>query len=164
MKHFHFWIATFLGIGKIPFAPGTWASLVAVPLFFHLIDYPLIHVGTLVVVYFLGVYTTGQYAKNIGETDPRSAVMDEVLGMGVAMLVIPRDGPFLFDIHFSLLNVYVIMAIVLFRLFDIWKPPPIRRIEKLPGGWGIMTDDLVAGLYALVWVHIGYILVGFINQ
>jgi phosphatidylglycerophosphatase A len=151
MKHVHFWIATFLGIGKIPFAPGTWASLVAAPLFYPLIDYPLIHLGTLAVVYFLGVYTTGEYAKNIGEIDPHSAVMDEVLGMGVAMLAIPRQWPF------------VIMAIILFRLFDIWKPYPIRRIEKLPGGWGIMTDDLVAGLYALAWVHIGRILVDYIK-
>jgi phosphatidylglycerophosphatase A len=151
MKHFHFWVATFLGIGKIPFAPGTWASLAAAPLFYPLIDYPLVHLVTLVVVYFLGVYTTGEYAKNIGEVDPSSAVMDEVLGMGVAMVAIPRQWPF------------VIMAIILFRLFDIWKPFPIRRIEKLPGGWGIMTDDLVAGLYALAWVNIGRILVDYIK-
>lgn len=152
MKHFHFWIATFFGIGKIPFAPGTWASLVAAPLFYPLIERPILHAAILVVVYFLGVYTSGKYAKSLGETDPSSAVIDEVLGMGVAMLIIPKELPF------------VIMAIILFRLFDIWKPPPIRRIEKLPGGWGIMTDDLVAGFYALVWVHIGHILVGFINQ
>lgn len=151
MKHFHFWIATFLGIGKIPFAPGTWASLASAPLFYPLIDYPLIHIGTLVVVYFLGVYTTGEYAKNIGQIDPSSAVMDEVLGMGVAMLAIPRPWPF------------VVMAIILFRLFDIWKPFPIRRIEQLPGGWGIMTDDLVAGFYALAWVHIGRLLVDYIK-
>jgi len=151
MKHFHFWIATFLGIGKIPFAPGTWASLAAAPLFYPLIDFPLIHLATLVVVYFLGVYATGQYAKNIGEEDPSSAVMDEVLGMGVAMLAIPRQWPF------------VVMAIILFRLFDIWKPYPIHRAEKLPGGWGIMTDDLVAGIYALAWVHIGRILVDYIK-
>lgn len=154
MKHVHFWIATFLGIGKIPFAPGTWASLAAAPLFYTIIDNRLLHLATLVVVYFLGVYATGEYAKNIGQMDPSSAVMDEVLGMGVAMLGMSRGGPSLFHI-----NVYVIMAFILFRLFDIWKPYPIRRIEKLPGGWGIMTDDLVAGLYALVWVQIGKFLV-----
>jgi len=151
VKHFHFWVATFLGIGKIPFAPGTWASLAAAPLFYPLIDSPLIHLATLVVVYFLGVYSTGEYAKAIGDVDPSSAVMDEVLGMGVAMLAIPHQWPF------------VIMAIVLFRLFDIWKPYPIHRVEKLPGGWGIMTDDLVAGLYALAWVQIGRMLVDYIK-
>ena len=151
MKHFHFWVATFLGIGKIPFAPGTWASLAAAPLFYPLIDSPLVHLGTLVAVYFLGVYATGEYAKNIGEVDPSSAVMDEVLGMGVAMWAIPRQWPF------------AVMAFILFRLFDIWKPYPIHRVEKLPGGWGIMTDDLVAGLYALAWVHIGRIVVDYIK-
>lgn len=151
MKHFHFWIATFLGIGKIPLAPGTWASLAAAPLFYTLIDYPLIHLGTLVAVYFLGVYATGAYAKEIGDADPSSAVMDEVLGMGVAMWAIPRQWPF------------VLMAFILFRLFDIWKPYPIHRVEKLPGGWGVMTDDLVAGIYALAWVHIGRIVVDYIK-
>ena len=78
-----------------------------------------------------------------GEKDPSSAVIDEVAGMGIAMLAIPNQWPF------------VIMAIILFRLFDIWKPYPIRELEKLPGGWGIMTDDLLAGVYANVWIQIG---------
>lgn len=143
MKYFYFWIATFLGIGKMPFAPGTWASLAAAPLFYPLIDYPVTHGATLVAIYFLGVYACTQYAKSLDEVDPSSAVIDEVLGMGVAMLAIPKQWPF------------VIMAIVLFRVFDIWKPYPIRRIEKLPWGWGIMTDDLMAGVYARVWIQIG---------
>lgn len=151
MKYVYFWIATFLGIGKIPFAPGTWASLAAIPLFYPLIDDPIFHAGTLVVLFFLGVFTTGQYAKSLGQVDPPSAVIDEVLGMGVAMWAIPRQWP------------YVVMAVILFRLFDIWKPFPIRRIEKLPGGWGIMTDDLAAGLYALAWVNIGRIIVEYIK-
>lgn len=153
MKHFNFWIATFLGIGKIPLAPGTWASLAAAPLFyFFLIDNIYYHFGALVVIYFLGVYATGAYAKDIGDVDPSSAVMDEVLGMGVAMWAIPPH-------QWS----FAIMAFILFRLFDIWKPYPIHRLEKLPGGWGIMTDDLVAGLYALAWVHIGRIVVDYIK-
>lgn len=151
MKQLHFLAATFFGIGKIPFAPGTWASLAAAPLFYFLLPTPLLHAAVLVGVYFLGVYTSGQYARNIGETDPSSAVIDEVLGMGVAMFLIPRQWPF------------VVMAFFLFRIFDIWKPYPIRRIEKLPWGWGIMSDDLVAGFYALAWVHIGRILVDYIK-
>jgi phosphatidylglycerophosphatase A len=122
------------------------------------VDIPLIQIGTLILIYFLGVHASGQYAKNIGEVDPSSAVIDEVLGMGVAMLAIPRGGPFLFGI-----NIYVIVALILFRIFDIWKPYPIRRIEKLPGGWGIMTDDLMAGLYALWLIIVGKILVDFIK-
>lgn len=151
MKQLNFLAATFFGIGKIPFAPGTWASLAAAPLFYFLLPVPLVHAVVLVAVYFLGVYTSGQYARSIGETDPSSAVIDEVLGMGLAMFLIPKQWPF------------VVMAFLLFRIFDIWKPYPIRRLEKLPWGWGIMTDDLVAGLYALAWVHIGRVLVDYIK-
>ena len=153
MKTVNFMVATFFGIGKIPFAPGTWASLAAAPFFYFLLPTPLIHALVLIAVYFVGVYSSGQYARSLGETDPSSAVIDEVLGMGVAMFLIPppQQTPF------------VIMAFILFRIFDIWKPYPIRRIEKLPWGWGIMTDDLAAGLYALAWVHIGRVLVDYIK-
>lgn len=143
MKYFYFLIATFFGIGKLPLAPGTWASVVAAPLFYPLIDYPVIQGGVLIVIFFLGVFACTRYAKNLAEVDPSSAVIDEVLGMGVAMLAIPKQWPF------------AVMALILFRVFDIWKPYPIRRIEKLPGGWGIMTDDLVAGIYARIWIQIG---------
>jgi phosphatidylglycerophosphatase A len=143
MKYFYFLIATFFGIGKLPYAPGTWASVAAAPLFYPLIDYPAAQACVLAVIFFLGVFACTQYEKNIGEIDPSSAVIDEVLGMGVAMLAIPKQWPF------------AVMALILFRVFDIWKPYPIHRIEKLPGGWGIMTDDLVAGIYARVWIQIG---------
>ena len=133
----------------MPLAPGTWASLAAAVLFYPLIDSPVTLAVILVVVYFLGVYSSTQYAKDIGQVDPSSAVIDEVLGMGIAMIAIPYDKGFFYKIAF------VVVAFILFRLFDIWKPYPIRRIEKLPGGWGIMTDDLLAGLYARVWVQIG---------
>jgi phosphatidylglycerophosphatase A len=85
----------------------------------------------------------------MGERDPSCAVIDEVLGMGVAMFLLPQGPEWPF----------IIMAVILFRLFDIWKPFPIRRLEKLPGGWGIMTDDLVAGLYAFAWVQVGHLIV-----
>ncbi len=152
MKNINFLIATFFGIGKIPFAPGTWASLAAVPCFWPLLDKPLVHGAVLVAVYFLGVYCSGQYEKQIHEKDPSSAVIDEVLGMGVAMFSIPvmvgvPRWPF------------VVMAVVLFRLFDIWKPYPIGKLEKLPAGWGIMSDDLLAGIYANVWIQIGIYIV-----
>jgi phosphatidylglycerophosphatase A len=143
MKSPNWWISTFFGIGKIPGAPGTWASIAAVPCFYPLLGKPLQLAAVLVGVYFLGVYTSTQMEKEVGEKDPSSAVIDEVLGMGVAMVAIPRQWPF------------VVMAFVLFRLFDIWKPFPLRRLEKLPGGWGIMTDDLVAGIYANIWIQIG---------
>jgi phosphatidylglycerophosphatase A len=148
MRKINFLIATFFGIGKLPMAPGTWASIAAAPLFWLILDKPLWLFGTvLAVIYFVGVLTSGLHEKQIGQKDPSSAVIDEVLGVGVAMFSIPNQWPF------------VVMAVVLFRLFDIWKPYPIRRLEQLPGGWGIMTDDLLAGIYALVWVQIGAYLV-----
>ncbi len=149
MKQINFLIATFFGIGKIPGAPGTWASLAAAPLFwFFVIDKPLWQFGLiLAVIYFVGVYSSGQYEKQIGEKDPSEAVIDEVLGMGVAMFNIPQQWP------------YLVMAVILFRIFDIWKPYPIRRLEKLTAGWGIMTDDLLAGVYAWAWIQIGAFLV-----
>lgn len=143
MKIINFLIATFFGIGRIPLAPGTWASLAAAPCWYFLMDRPLVQVGALVGVFFLGVLTTGILEKSMGEKDPSCAVIDEVLGMGVALVGIPKEWPF------------IIMAVILFRIFDIWKPIPIRRLEKLPGGWGIMTDDLMAGLYANAWLRIG---------
>ncbi len=157
MKYFYFLISTFLGIGKLPVAPGTWASVATAALFYPLVDYPANLAALLVGIYFLGVYTTTQYAKNLGVVDPSSAVIDEVLGMGIAMIAIPSDKGFFYKISF------VIMALILFRLFDIWKPYPIRQIEKLPGGWGIMTDDLVAGIYARVWIQIGIWLVNLLQ-
>ena len=151
MKSLNQLIATFFGIGKIPGAPGTWASLVAAPCFYPLVEKPLVLIGFLIVIYFLGVYTSGQMEKELGETDPSSAVIDEVLGMGVAMVAIPHQWPF------------AVMALILFRLFDIWKPYPIHHLEKLPGGWGIMTEDLLAGVYANIWVQIGLWLVHMIG-
>ncbi len=149
LKHFYFLIATFLGIGKLPLAPGTWASLVAAPFFYPLIDFPATQAEILVVIYFVGVFACTRYAKDMGQVDPSSAVIDEVLGMGIAMMAIPSNKGLFYKLAF------VVVAIILFRLFDIWKPYPIRKIEKLPGGWGIMTDDLVAGVYARVWIQVG---------
>jgi len=151
MRSINFLVATFFGVGKIPFAPGTWASVAAVPCFWFLIDKPLALLTVLVVVYFAGVYCSGQYEKQIGEKDPSSAVIDEVLGMGVSLLWIPQQWPF------------VIVALLLFRIFDIWKPYPVGRLEKLPGGWGIMSDDLLAGVYANAWIQIGLLAVNAIR-
>jgi phosphatidylglycerophosphatase A len=144
MRNINFLIVTFFGIGKLPGAPGTWASLVAGFLFWFLTDKPIWWLLLiLIAIYFVGVYSSTQYEKQIGKKDPSSAVIDEVLGVGVAMINIPHEWP------------YVVMAVILFRIFDIWKPYPIRRLEQLPAGWGIMTDDLLAGVYAFAWVQIG---------
>ena len=147
MKQVNWLIASFFGIGKIPGAPGTWGSLAAVPCFYYLARFPWVHLGLLPLLFLLGVYASTQVERRFAEKDPSWVVIDEVLGVGVAMVGIPTDWPF------------VIMALILFRLFDIWKPYPIRKLEKLPEGWGIMADDLLAGVYANIWIHIGVFLV-----
>jgi len=79
--------------------------------------------------------------KDLGH-DPSIVVIDEVLGMGISLLFLPRN----FWLFF--------IAFLLFRVFDILKPPPINLSQKLPAGWGIMIDDVIAGFYALIGVHI----------
>ena len=85
--------------------------------------------------------------KELGH-DARPIVIDEVMGMGLALLLVPKR------------LVYYIGAFILFRLFDTIKPFPARSAEKLPGGWGVMADDLVAGVYANVVVHLYIQLLG----
>ncbi len=114
-------------------------------------DKPLLMAGVLVGVFIVGVYTSGVTEKELKLKDPSIVVIDEVLGVGVALLWVPKDLPFL------------IMGVVLFRIFDIWKPYPLRNLERLPGGWGIMLDDLGAGIYAWIWLQIGAWMIRFIS-
>ena len=92
----------------------------------------------IVVTIVLGVPAATIAERESGRTDPGFVVIDEVIGQWIALLASPADWR------------HGLIALVLFRLFDITKPFPIRRLERLPGGWGIVFDDVAAGLYALV--------------
>lgn len=131
-------IVTFFGLGYAPKAPGTVGALGGILLFALLqwwgISQWLFSI-VLLFVFFLGVYSSSQIEKQWGK-DNGKVVIDEVLGVGVSLLFVP------FHWH------YYVLGFVLFRLFDIWKPLFIRSTEKLKGGWGVMTDDLVAGVVA----------------
>ena len=140
-------LALFFGVGRLPWAPGTWASAAALPLFWMLMDRPWVHAGALILLMAVGIPACTVAEKLEGERDPNSVVLDEVVGMGTALLFLPKDPSL------------VVMAFILFRLFDIWKPWPIRRLQDLPGGWGIMVDDVLAGLYACAWLHAGSALI-----
>ena len=95
-------------------------------------------------VAILGVYVAGQAAKYAGKKDPQFVVIDEVSGQMIAYF-----SPF------TLLNwKSLILGFILFRVFDIWKPFPARQAESLPGGWGIMADDWIAGIYAALGLWI----------
>jgi phosphatidylglycerophosphatase A len=131
-------IATFFGAGRYPFAPGTFASFLAVWIYkFFVSRWPWPwQIGTIAILFFVGVWAAGLLAAQLGQKDPRSVVIDEVCGQWVAFLFVPSSWAFLAAGFF------------LFRLFDVIKPFPIRRLERLPGGWGIMADDILAGIYA----------------
>lgn len=139
------WLATWFGCGLSPRAPGTVGSIGAVPLHLALALLPWgAHLVAVVIVAGAGVWAAQRYATACGETDPQRVVIDEVAGTVIAMGVV-RTSPWFVQLA----------ALVAFRVFDIWKPGPIRRLEHVePIGAGIMCDDLLAGVFAgaLVWL------------
>ena len=138
-------IATFFGAGLGKPGPGTWGSVAAFLLWAAetFLRHPSAHttlIGLFVWIAFaliLGIPAATIVARESGRKDPQFVVIDEVAGQAIALLFSP------FDLRHALI------ALVLFRLFDITKPFPVRQLESLPEGWGIVFDDVAAGLYAL---------------
>ncbi len=130
-------IATGFGIGLSPVTPATVASAAALLLYAFLpIDETLPANWVFIAASFaVGIWVTGRFATS-ESPDPRYVVWDEFVGMWVACMYVPKTWPFL------------AAAFLLFRLFDVLKPFPIRRLEHMPGGLGIMADDILAGIYA----------------
>ena len=131
-------LATFFGIGLFPVAPGTLASAVAALAFritLHGLAWPL-YLLLLASLFFAGAAASAAHAAELGRPDPSRIVIDEICGQLLALAFLPAAW------------VPVAVSFVLFRFFDIIKPWPIRRLEKLPGGWGIMADDIGAGFAA----------------
>lgn len=133
------WIATWFGCGLSPWAPGTVGSLGALPLHALLCALGAApHAAAVIGVCALGVWAAQRHSEATGQDDPQSAVIDEVAGSLIALGLV-RDQGLLAGAA----------ALAAFRLLDIWKPGPIRRLEHLrPAGVGIMFDDLLAGLSA----------------
>lgn len=137
-------IATFFGVGFIKPGPGTWGSVAAVLLWaaFAWLAHPsprVLFVTLLIGIFLsllLGIPAASVVERESGGHDPQYVVIDEVIGQWIALLFCPVDW------------LHGLIALVLFRLFDITKPFPVRRLERLPGGWGIVFDDVAAGLYA----------------
>jgi phosphatidylglycerophosphatase A len=131
------WLATGFGAGFSPSAPGTAGSLVGLALYWPLQKLPLVWlVGVLVVVTCLGIWGAEIVARREGRKDPGLVVVDEIVGLWVSLLLVP----------FSFVT--AVMGFFLFRAMDIVKPFPARQLERLPGGLGIVADDLMAGVYA----------------
>jgi len=146
-------IVTAFGLGTLPLVPGTWGSAGAVVVYAGLWFVAtrtasqaswLTHVmlAALMLAACLACVWLGPWAvREYDEPDPRACVIDEVAGQWLALLVVPAQG-------WTGLAAACGVQFVFFRAFDIVKPPPARRAERLPAGWGILADDLVAGLYA----------------
>lgn len=135
-------LATLGPAGRMPKAPGTWGSLaaaVAAPFLF--LPLPLwARVAVLIALFPLGAWCAGQTERCLCCKDPSCVVVDELWGQWIALLPLTAAEP-----------LWIVPAFLLFRLFDIAKPWPVRASEGwLPGGWGIMIDDGFAGIYALI--------------
>lgn len=130
-------LATGIGSGHAPVAPGTAGSAVGLLLFWPLasLSFP-VQLAACLAVFGLGAVAATQVARDTGMEDPGLVVVDEIVGMWVTLVGQP-------------LGVFTAAAgFVLFRVMDVVKPWPARDLERLPGGWGIMADDVAAGLYA----------------
>jgi phosphatidylglycerophosphatase A len=132
------WIATGFGIGRLPYAPATWASLAVALVLLPLASSldPWIVGGVALLVAGLGVWSAGEAEKSLG-TDAKPIVIDEVAGMLVGICGVPMGKSPLLTLT---------LLFVLFRFFDIAKPLGIGRSQSLPGGWGVVLDDVLAGI------------------
>ena len=149
MKFIYKLTATALGAGYSPFAPGTAGAIVgciALWLFekYNIVsttDTPVLFIGLILITTVLGIIATDKLEDEWGK-DPSKVVLDEVIGVWIAMMFIP----------FSFFN--VLLAFGLFRYFDIAKPLGIRNLEALKGGLGVMADDMLAGIYSNIVLQI----------
>lgn len=133
-------IATFFNIGRMPLAPGTWASMVTM-LTYYIIN-PYLEsfwakIISLIIIFLIGIPAAGYAERYFKKKDPGQCVIDEVAGQMVCLIFIPYSFA------------YYLAAFFIFRFFDIIKPFPIRYIERIPRGFGIMVDDIIAGLYTV---------------
>ncbi len=134
-----YWLASVLGAGRAPFAPGTVATLVAGIPCFLAVGYlsNLSQLLVSIILFALGVYVSDNTERELGKTDPGEVVIDELCGYLVSMIGHPVTLP------------SILAGVIFFRIFDIWKPWPLRVLEtRLKGGLGIMADDVGAGVYA----------------
>ena len=143
-------LATGLYSGKIPFAPGTWGSAFAlIPWYFcrglSLVNYLIV----LAVIFVVGFLTSGSAEKILDRPDPGCIVIDEILGMFITLTLAPNHP------------VAWLLGFMLFRIFDVLKPFPVSWFDThLHGGIGIMMDDVMAGIYALICLQLIWLVIG----
>jgi phosphatidylglycerophosphatase A len=141
-------VATFFGVGRLKPGPGTWGSAATVLLWAALAHTLApswrtpVAIAMALLVTLIGIPAATQVARSSGTKDPQFVVVDEVAGQLVALIGVPLAWK------------SFLAGFILFRAFDIVKPPPVRQLEALPEGAGIVLDDVAAGLYALGCVHL----------
>jgi len=137
-------LATGFGVGYSPIAPGTLGTLIAIPVYYFLsnISSPLYEI-TLIGFFFLSVWISENAEIFLGKKDDQRIVIDEIMGFLVTMLWVPKTA------------ILMVIGFFLFRFFDILKPFPIRHLEKkLKGGYGVVLDDVMAGVYANIALQV----------
>lgn len=148
------WLATGLGVGLVSPAPGTVGGLWGLPLAWGItqISMPGGQLAAIMVVGLLGVAICTAAAKAMGGwKDPQAIVLDEIASVPIVFFALSIDCPMVWGVGY-----------VLLRIFDISKPPPIKWLERLPNGWGIMADDWMAGIYAalalrgVLWIDVAW--------
>jgi phosphatidylglycerophosphatase A len=131
------------GLGLAPKAPGTFGTLLGIPLLFLMPTNLVAYLIVLVALFALGVWVCDACAKNLGVHDHPGIVWDEVVGYLITMIAVPKT------------LVWIVVGFILFRFFDILKPWPISWIDKhVEGGMGIMLDDVLAGVFALIVIQV----------
>ena len=138
------------GSGLAPFAPGTFGTLVAIPIYLLLQPLSLsVYLAVLLVLILLSVYICGESARQLNTHDHSGIVLDEICGYLVTMILVPAGW------------LWIVLGFLLFRLFDIWKPWPIGLIDrKVQGGLSIVVDDVVAGVFAAICLQLVILFIG----
>ena len=144
MSHLALLVSTVGYIGFFPVAPGTAGSLAALVLYavIRWVGEPVFEAAAIVVVFAAGVWASTRAERLLGAEDPGPVVIDEVLGMLVTLAWMPLS------------LTAVVVGFLLFRVLDVIKPYPARQMERAPGGWGIMLDDAMAGVYGHLVVRL----------
>jgi phosphatidylglycerophosphatase A len=140
-------LATWWGVGYCPIASGTAGTIAAIPLFLLLSLLPLyVYLPCVLGIGLVACWAAGEAERIFQEKDSRLIVIDEAVGFLVTMTALPPTWP------------YLLVGFLLFRAFDIIKPPPIRLVErKVPGGYGVVLDDVLAGIYAHIALRLLFV-------
>lgn len=149
MSSFKLYLGSGFGLGLLPKAPGTWGSLgVLAPIFLLIQYHSLLLIPVFALILILFSIWASPYCEEVWGKDPSKYVLDEFAGQAVVFITFSSFG----DLKLDLLILF--LGFILFRIFDILKPFGIKKVEELPSPWGILIDDVLAGLYALICLEI----------